>query len=208
MKYLFFSLCIIFVLQGFAQTEPQRTNIENMNELPFAQIPPYPEEYTATTTVARMIDGLGYRYYWATESLTKENLEYRPDETARTTLETLDHIESLSETILNVVTGKVNERPMVETDDSYDVLRTKTLKNLEEASNLLKSAEFTDLTDRNITFKRGEKTSSFPFWHLINGQIADALWHVGQVVSFRRASGNPINMGVNVFSGKNRDFKK
>jgi hypothetical protein len=30
-----------------------------------------------------------------------------------------------------------------------------------------------------------------PFWHLINGPLADALTHVGQINSFRRLAGNP-----------------
>jgi hypothetical protein len=42
----------------------------------------------------------------------------------------------------------------------------------------------------------------FPFWNQINGPISDALWHCGQVVMNRRASGNPLQLGVNVFVGK------
>ena len=30
-----------------------------------------------------------------------------------------------------------------------------------------------------------------PFWHIINGPVADALTHVGQINSFRRLAGNP-----------------
>ena len=33
----------------------------------------------------------------------------------------------------------------------------------------------------------------------------DALYHVGQVVSYRRAAGNPIDPQVNVFLGKKMD---
>ena len=36
------------------------------------------------------------------------------------------------------------------------------------------------------------------------GPIADALWHVGQVVTFRRSSGNPFNSKASVFTGKVR----
>ena len=43
---------------------------------------------------------------------------------------------------------------------------------------------------------------TFPFWNHLNGPIADALWHSGQIVSNRRASGNPLNSKVNVFIGK------
>lgn len=41
-----------------------------------------------------------------------------------------------------------------------------------------------------------------PFYNLINGPIADAIWHTGQLASFRRSSGNPINSKVNHFTGK------
>ena len=42
-------------------------------------------------------------------------------------------------------------------------------------------------------------------WNQINGPIADALWHCGQVVSFRRASGNPYNSKASLFTGKLRE---
>ena len=47
--------------------------------------------------------------------------------------------------------------------------------------------------------------TGIPFWNIINGPISDALWHCGQVVMLRRASGNPFNSKVNVFSGKLRE---
>ena len=39
------------------------------SELPYKEIPSYPANYTQSTVISRMIDGLGYRYYWATENL-------------------------------------------------------------------------------------------------------------------------------------------
>ena len=79
------------------------------------------------------------------------------------------------------------------------------MENFKEASDLLKSDNEKDLANCNVTFKRSEKTSEYPFWNLINGPIADAIWHVGQVVSFRRSSGNPFNSKASVFTGKLRD---
>ena len=35
--------------------------------------------------------------------------------------------------------------------------------------------------------------------------VADALYHVGQVVSYRRAAGNLMDPQVNVFVGKKMD---
>tara|TARA_B100001057_G_C22633209_1_gene865224 strand:+ start:720 stop:932 length:213 start_codon:yes stop_codon:yes gene_type:complete len=38
-------------------------------ELPFYSIPSEAEYYTTANTITRMIEGLGFRYYWATEGL-------------------------------------------------------------------------------------------------------------------------------------------
>ena len=39
-----------------------------------------------------------------------------------------------------------------------------------------------------------------PFWHMVNGPLADALTHVGQINTFRRLAGNPCPE-ANVFKG-------
>jgi hypothetical protein len=61
------------------------------------------------------------------------------------------------------------------------------------------------LDEMDMVFERGTTKQEFPFWNLINGPIADAIWHVGQVVSFRRSSGNPLPQGVNVLTGTKTD---
>ena len=62
-----------------------------------------------------------------------------------------------------------------------------------------------DMSTKKIIFKRGDKESVFEFWHLLNGQLSDAIYHTGQIVSFRRTNENPVNPKMNVFMGKNRD---
>ena len=42
-------------------------------DLPYAKIPA-PHRATAGAVVSRMLDGLGFRYYWATQGLQKEDL--------------------------------------------------------------------------------------------------------------------------------------
>lgn len=190
MRHLAFVILIGIAMSAQGQSDTYR------------EIPDYPAEYTPATVVARMIDGLGYRYYWATEGLTEIDLAYRADETARTSHETLEHIHQLSLLILNGVKNKPNlDRPKGLT---FIEMQNSTLANLHEISTLLKDDSTMDLAERNIIFQRGDKTSEFPFWHQLNGPIADALWHVGQIVANRRASGNPIDSRVNVFSGKMR----
>ena len=174
----------------------------NTTPLPYHTIPDYPEEYSAGTLASRMIDGLGFRYYWATEGLRQEDLDFAPGEDARTTFETLEHIHGLCKVILNAAKNEVNERgPNEETMDFVE-MRKETLLMLSEASQILRESD--DLNNHEVIFKRGERSSQFPFWNLVNGPIADAIWHVGQVVTFRRSSGNPFPAGVSVFMGSVR----
>lgn len=194
-----FFLCL-FLLPGWMAAQN-----EDMKALPYYQIPDYPEAYTAGAVAARLIDGLGFRYYWATEGLREEDLQFRPNETARTTLETLDHIHGLSVLIARAPRREPNVRPSEEEELTFEEMRRRTLENCRQASEILRNSTDEDIAGYNIIYQRGEDTTEFPFWNLINGPIADALWHVGQVVSFRRSSGNPFNSKVSVFSGKVRE---
>jgi len=171
-------------------------------ELPYAEIPAYPYEYNAATVSARMIDGLGFRYYWATKDLREEDLNYKPSESNRTTAETLDHLYGLATMIWNSAKQQPNVRPKPKEEElTFEEQRAHTLKRLKEVSDILRSSTSSEMQKFDIVFQRGEQSSSVPFWHQINGPIADALWHTGQIVAFRRASGNPMQAGVSVFMG-------
>ena len=43
----------------------------------FKDISEYPNEINNGNIISRMINGLGYRYYWATEKLKDNDLRYR-----------------------------------------------------------------------------------------------------------------------------------
>ena len=174
-------------------------------DLPYYQIPEYPQEYTANTVAARVVDGLGFRYYWATEGLRQEDLAFRPNEEARTTEETIDHILGLSRVVLNSVKKIPNERSENEPKLSFEEKRQQTLLNIKMTSDILKASEQGEMDEFKVVFKNKERTTEFPFWNQLNGPIADAIWHVGQVVSFRRSSGNPINSKASFFNGKLRE---
>ena len=178
----------------------------NATEMYYYQIPDYPEEYTATTVIARMVDGLGIRYYWATKGLRSEDLEFRASEEARTIEETIDHILGLTNIIINSVTHKPNVRKVADRNTlTFEEKRIKTLNNLKRSSEILKKSTVSDLETFNLVFQREDSSTEYPFWNQINGPISDALWHVGQVVSMRRTSGNPFDSKVSLFSGKVRD---
>ncbi len=170
-------------------------------DLPYREIPAYPESFTPENVVARTIDGLGFRFYWATEGLRPEDLAFRPTPEARSSEETIDHILGLSNLILNGIKSLPNVRSGEETSPlAFEVKRRMVLENLQTASKLLQQSGG-KLDDMTIIFQNGDNKREFPVWHLLNGPIADALWHVGQVVTFRRSSGNPFNGKVNVFMG-------
>jgi len=171
----------------------------------YRSIPPEPSSFNSNAVIGRIIESLGYRYYWATEGLGDEDLEYRPVEGSRSTLEILEHMHMLSLMILNAPQGGINIRPTVTPDFNFDELRTSTLENLEKASQLIQSDSEEDLAKYKVHFRFGEKQADFPIWNYISGPLTDAISHVGQIASFRRASGNPIHEGVNVFTGKTKE---
>ena len=180
-------------------------NVQNKMEekLPYHEIPEHEVEYTAGTVVARMVDGLGFRYYRATEGLRAEDLAFKPSDEARTTNETIDHIYGLTKVIYNSAIKEPNNRTAKDEDLTFEEKRKRTLVMLEKAANIFRIA--TDLKEHTIVFQRGENTSEFPFWNQINGPIEDAVWHCGQVISFRRSSGNPYNSNASLFTGKLRE---
>ena len=169
--------------------------------LPFAEIGPYPKDYSAQGVMLRLISGLGYRYYWASEDLRPEDLDYRASSDSRSTREILTHIYGLSATIAATLEGGVAEGANRD-NMTYAVLRAETLANLEKAIIALDEAK--DFSNLSVKIVRPDQTYEFEFWHLINGQISDAIWHSGQVVMNRRASGNPLKSGVNVFLGQTK----
>ena len=180
------------------------TNVRCQQQLPYSVIPDYPASYTPGSVAARVIDGLGFRYYWATEGLRDEDLKFRPSEDARTSIETLQHIHGMSCNLVNATKKIASESSKINSDISFADLRRETLRNFEEASDILKSNGEKGLEDFTLVFKGSNYEVEYPFWNLLNGPISDMLWHVGQVVTFRRSSGNPFNGNMSVLTGKER----
>ena len=184
--------------------EVSKEKQETAQVLPYHQIPEYPEKITAGTSIGRIIDGLGYRYYWATEGLTEKDLNYEPGNEGRPAKDVLEHLHGLSLTIYTTAKNEPNIRPLPSSDKTWDEQRAATLKNFKMASDLFKASSDKDIEALQLVFKRGEQENAVPIWHLFNGPIDDAIYHVGQIVSFRRSAGNPMNPFVNVFMGKTR----
>jgi len=191
--------CILFI-SSTINAQGKKTS-----QLPYYQVPEYPETYTAGSVAARMVDGLGFRYYWATEGLRDVDLQYKPSEEGRTCAQTIDHIYGLSNVVLNATKKRINDYTINAPTLSYEEKRQKTLENLKQASEILKASSADEMRNFIIIFKGNSGTSKYPFWNNINGPIADAIWHCGQLVLLRRSSGNPFNSKVSLLNGKLRE---
>jgi hypothetical protein len=170
------------------------TAMAQRDSLPYAAFPPAPDHYSAGTVASRLLDGLGFRYYWATEGLRPIDLTFKPSPEARTSQETLEHIYSLSTMIISIF--GVNQIPAGEYK-TFAELRKATLENFKKASTIIAGYNDSDMENLKVAF--GDK--KLPFWNMINGPISDCLWHIGQVVTFRRSTGNPFSNKVEVFLG-------
>ena len=190
---------LFFILLGF-----NHLTIMSQTSEYFKDISKYPTEINNGNIISRMINGLGYRYYWATEKLRENDLRYRPSNDAYSTKETMVHIFTLSKTLYKTTLSKINERPDIDIPGDYENIRNETLQFLEKASKNFSNLNSEELNQMKIKFNRGGTIKSFPIWNLLNGPIADAIYHTGQIVSFRRTTGNPIDSSVNVFMGSYR----
>ena len=167
-----------------------------MNELPYYRIPEAPKSVTANTVLIRLLDGLGFRYRWATEGLRAEDMEFQPCSTSMKVWELLAHIHKLLIVSEGFITGKELEKisPV-----SLDERRKKTLDTVVRIREAL--LELDDEYLENRMYSPPWDEGEFPIWNLINGPLSDALTHVGQIASWRRINDNPI-LRARVFHGE------
>lgn len=167
-----------------------------MTDLPYYDIPKTPTEISTTNTLARLIDGLGFRYRWATEGLTQNEYVFKPVESSMNMTELITHIFELVKVTNRILNGGLNT---IHETESISQTRENTLFLIDKLSTHLKL--MTDDEFKDLELKNESTEKQFPFWFLLNGPLADALTHVGQITSWRRIAGNPQPEGVNVFLG-------
>ena len=173
-----------------------------MSETTYSQIPDYPQQYSAGAVLGRMVDGIGFRYRWATEGLSENDLSYKPCDSSRSISETLHHVHNLLEMVHTTITDQRYNLPEANKGYQFQELRQETLNMIAQISDQFKSASDDTIDEMSIKFKMGEQDLDFPMWNVINGPVSDILHHIGQIVGYRRASGNPIAEGVNPFIGQ------
>ncbi|MCP3916059.1 MAG: DinB family protein [bacterium] len=166
-------------------------------------IPAPPDEVRGATVLARLVDGLAFRYRWATEGLTESELAFRPADGAMSTSELLDHVHKLARWVEGTVRRTLDGEPdrMDEREpiaDGIGGVRESTLAYLGQLRAQLVEIEDAELAKIEITGTRAKGPQ--PFWSMINGPLADALTHVGQINTYRRIAGNPAP-AADVFRG-------
>ena len=169
------------------------------NPLPFSEIDAYSDKFNAETVINRMIEGLGFRYYWATDGLRDIDLSYKPSDDSRSSLDVLQHIYGLTEMVIFAFQNK--EYPTETSEILTSLISISDIfLRFNNVSVLYSVKVISYLVSVKINF--GGQSMSFPFWNAINGPLSDAIWHTGQIASNRRASGNPFNSKAQVFLGK------
>ncbi|WP_107038053.1 hypothetical protein [Brumimicrobium mesophilum] len=172
---------------------------QSNDSLPYREIPNHPENFSAGGVAARIMDGLGFRFYWATDGLRNEDLIYKPSGDSRSVDETIDHILSMTNMVVFSVCKIKNERNV---ESTFEEKRAQILNNIKSVSDVLLTSSSEDFENYNIVLRNGD---TLPFWYFINGQISDCIWHCGQISSFRRITGNPLNANASMFKGEVRD---
>lgn len=163
---------------------------------PYNSLPEVPDTISASLVLSRMVDALGFRYRWATEGLTEKEMSFKPTEQNMNLLELLKHIYGLAKMTYRAFGGEVAKAPVPQ---DWEVLRLGTLEFCGKASAKLQEMSNDALASSGFMHRSSE--NPVPFWYLINGPIADALTHVGQISSWRRMAGNPQPKGVSVLWG-------
>ncbi|MCE2997008.1 MAG: hypothetical protein LW863_15520, partial [Flammeovirgaceae bacterium] len=94
MKLILLSIATLIINLVSGQDKKIKEALDN--KLPYSEIPAITEKYTAGSVASRLLDGLGFRFYWATDGLRDEDLIFKPDKETRSTIEIIEHIYEMS----------------------------------------------------------------------------------------------------------------
>lgn len=154
-----------------------------------------PGKLDGTGVFARIVEGLAFRYYWSTEGLTDSDFEFRPGPDSMSMLELQQHMLYLVSMIRQTVFNADEREPF--TSDDPAVLRERALEGLRKVRDHLLELDDASMSGHQVLRRDGRR---YPVWNIMNGPLADALTHVGQINAWRRLNGNPTPR-VDVFVG-------
>ena len=146
----------------------------------------YPQDtaVTAASVVKRMVQGLAFRFFHATNNLRSEDFEFAPADDCMSASDLCKHILGLSKMIARLLGCELNLQ-----DANNDLERRQAC------------LDYLDQLCSYLDQSSNELGTHEQFWNCFNGPLADALTHVGQLNSWRRLNGNPLGK-VNFFNGQ------
>ena len=167
-----------------------------MPDSSFQYLPPTPPSSSSGAILSRFIVAIGFRYQIATKGLTQNEIDFRPVEGSMNMHELLDHIYK----VLTWAYKAFDKNAKLEIPtNTFDDYRKKTLQVCESFRKRLEEMSDEEIEQTEIYLKRINTT--FSFWYLINGPISDVLTHIGQINSWRRIAGNPVDR-ISPFTGE------
>jgi len=137
--------------------------------IPYESVDEYPKKITGTSMIIRMLDGLGYRFRYATEALTREDYQFSPGQGCKTIGEIVEHIWGLVNWVCQSIFAEKAARPK-----DIESQRIHILELITKLRTYFESIDDSELTHIKIL--------KLPFWHIINGPLSDALTHTGQIL--------------------------
>lgn len=153
----------------------------------------------ACNVLARLVEGLGFRYRWAVDGLGAEDMDFRAAEGCMSLGQLLDHLRFLARWVeRNVVAAAEGTEPVTYPscceglpDPAGDpaAFATQTLGAWASLRDQLLRLDAAGLA--RVQLIGGKEPTAFPVWNMINGPLADALTHVGQLNAWRRQLGKP-----------------
>lgn len=159
---------------------------------PFERLPAPPTAIDAPGVLTRLVDGLGFRYRWATEGLVDDDADWRATDGSMSLGEVVEHVLKLVAWTRACLGGAPRDG---EPAAGLAAQRRATLAEL-----VALRAHVAAMTPDDLAAVRIARKDDAPFWFLVNGPLADALTHVGQIAAWRRQAGSPAPR-ANVFAG-------
>ena len=153
----------------------------------YQNLPAPPNDCTAANVLARLVDSLGYRFYLATNGLSEKEADFRPVEGSMNIRELLDHMHKVLFFAYQAFYSDASFRKGMHSLEEY---REGILELAHDFSGRLKEITEEELAASQVYLKRTD--THYSFWYLINGPIGDVLTHIGQINSWRRMAGNPV----------------
>lgn len=159
-------------------------------------IPKDPTEFNGSHVLQRMVDAILIRYTIATKDISDIAINYRATPESMSMLELQKHILLLILWVSKSLDLEIESKDKAETFQDFEVQIKERIANLSQHIVTLSDEQ---LSKKTIFLKRAD--THYSIWYMIHGPLADAIHHIGQIITWRRICGNPIGK-ISPFTGE------